>query len=171
MALSTTITPVTVPGSIPGDQVEVENFLPSIYAFASFAIDVSFTVTDDMTEVVDPITSVTCTLPYPGITLSVVDNNPAAYKVRISGTVSGIFTGEVYKFVKNNVVVELPPTTTDSELSIVEWAQPSIKSVLTSYPFVVNASSTINKSLSQYIYWDFTTSLNYFTNFVNASKY
>jgi hypothetical protein len=172
MAVQVTITPITIP-SIPGDQADPTGFAPSVYASQSFTYDTTFSVTDDNTLLPVNITSITCTPPLPGITITTTDSNPLAYKLRNTGVIVGVFTDEYYKFVQNKEVVTLPVNTTESNVSIVEWKQPTVKSNLISYTYVITTDipGTINTSLSQYVYWNFDPSLNAFSNFVLTSEF
>jgi hypothetical protein len=172
MALQVTIIPITVP-NIPGEEADTTGFAPSIYAGLSFTFDVVFVAIDDITMAPINITSVSSTPAFPGITITVVDNNPIYYKLRATGTVTGVFTDEFYKFSQNNVVVTLPSNTTESNISIVEWKQPANKSNLSSYSYVITTDvpSTINTTLAQYVYWNLNPSLNAFSNFVVTSEF
>lgn len=180
---------LVIPGDdYPGFSEEVQDtYFPSIFQNNQFSIDIEFSYlhTEESmdpevpnTEIQVNILDVGITLPpYSQVSMTVVDPDPTLYKVRVSGSLTGLFPSEVYEYLmKNRSVKQLNPPPTGDWLAIVGWQIPSIRKVTFDYGFTVSIepnpydASPIEVTYSQIGYWDFSQSLTYFQDSLAQGK-
>lgn len=117
---------------------------------------------------------------YSSVSFQVTDSDPLNYTVRLTGTLVNIIGGETYTVVLPTndptqgfpIVTTSPGASPNNYLAIIAWALPTILSggsarsyeLLTdAYTFTINPD-TENQvyTMSQYVYWDYTTSIQRF---------
>lgn len=170
MALTITVTPVTIPTVVGDDYTGAVGTLPSVVKGETFAIDIQFQYTDE-SMVQWNVNSITSTLAFNEAIVTVVNSNPYAYTIRISGTITDIFTDEYYRFLISSGVLVQQNVAPSDWIAITKWKLPSVKSINVTHSFTVNANEgTVSTDLTQYIYWTFDTSFSYFQTLVEESK-
>jgi hypothetical protein len=177
MNLITTITDVNVP-SIPGDlNPETDDYLSSVYQNSSFAVDITFSLSEEVTDpdtnetsaVPIPITSVIGILPRSTVNTSIINTNPTAYKVRVSGTFTDVIGDDFYRILVSDSVGVITTSTVNvpaEYLALVGWIVPSIFWNTVSYSFNIN-SGVASKTFTQYVYWNFEPGITNFTSVLN----
>lgn len=170
MALTLTVTPITVPTVTGDDYTGAAGTLPSVVKGEAFEIDIKFEYTDEM-MVPWNITSIEPVLAFTEAITTVVNSNPLAYTIRLSGTVTDIFTDEYYRFLlASGSFVQQTSAPTEWEV-ITKWKTPSVKfqNVTHSFNIIANEGSLLT-TVTQYIYWTFQSGVEYFQTLVSESK-
>lgn len=172
---------LAIPGDdYPGFTEEVQDtYFPSIFQNNQFSIDVEFSYLY-IEESVDPeipntetpvnILDVNIVLPpYDQVSMTIIDPDPTLYKVRISGSLTGLFPTEIYEYLmRNRSLSQLNPPPSGDWLAIVKWQIPQVRKVTFDYGFVIDLEAnpfgvgSIETTYSQIGYWDFSQSLIYF---------
>lgn len=185
--------PVSVP-SIAGDLYtgNSNTALFSINQGQSFIIDVVLTFQEETTTTPEgggepttaftniDITEVISTLEggYGSPTFTVLDTDPIAYKIRITGPVTQVIAGGTYNVVlpaqpgSNNFPTAIVPDNAkpDSFLAIYGWSPTQVYWQLlpNNYKFIVNPEVENEiKTMSQYVYWSWNIALQQFKDIVS----
>lgn len=185
--LKTAINVPTISGDLfPDDPMEANNYMFSAQLGVPYIVDLTFSLYlleesgEAIVETPEPITSVSVTVPgYTGVTFTVTDTNPYAYKVRTSGVPNVDLGNGSYSFVlrtnddtkpfptANNVPITAP---TPDFLALFKFVPPTYFWKLEENIYQVTASPAGSKTLSQYVYWDWVTGIQNFKNLVNSGE-
>lgn len=173
MAVTIALSNITVP-TIPNDlYVAGPLALPSVYQGTPFSFDMTFTLDDDAspTPNIIPITTLTPSLlgGYVNASFTVINTNPSAYVLRVSGTISNALPGESYQLLLNDgSLATVPIGSVPSYLAITAWNLPTTLSDFPiTYRFVLNGTVTVQPV--QYVYWNLTSALAAFKTVVAGS--
>ena len=191
-----TKTAVVIPspgGDLYPDE-DPDDFIFSAIQGTQFIVDLAIKLYETVETVTESGTTTTttqidvddvvCSLDsqYTGVSFTVTNSNPLNYTVRLTGNITNAVTGESFTFVMptNDPTQSFPITTTstssipDNYLAIVSWSLPLIgfwRLLDNSYSFVVNPDDEdVTKNMSQYVYWDYTSAVNNFTNLVSSGE-
>lgn len=184
--LKTAIDIPTISGdSYPDDPIEANTYMFSAQLEESFITDLTFKlyIIDNSgeapVEVPEAITAVNITTPgFTGVTYTVADTNPFAYKVRVSGVLS-VDLGGSYSFVlKTNDDTNPFPTADDipitspvpDYLAVFKFVPPNIFEKFEDDIYQISVAPAGSALLSQYIYWNWTKGIQNFRNLVASGE-
>lgn len=175
--------------SISGDLYtdDANTSLYSVIQGQQFTIDVVLTLQEESGG--DPptytnvnITEVQSSLQdYGTVTFTTIDNDPEAFKIRITGALTGVVPGGTYGVVLpaapgSNVfptAVVSDAIQPDDVLAIYSWAPTLVywQLLTNNYQFVVNPETeNQQKTMSQYVYWGWTFALQQFKDLVSQGE-
>jgi hypothetical protein len=166
MAVTITKTSITIPTISNDAYPGTDDYLFSVVQGTAFSIDVTFALDDGMVPPVPvPITSVSSSLSggYTSVSFTVMDTNPLAYRVRVSGTLTNVLTGESYQLLLNDgSLTTVSVSSLPAYRSITAWNLPTeLYKSINNYSFSLNSGAEVI-TMNQYVYWAIDPSITAF---------
>jgi hypothetical protein len=178
--------PIISGDSYPDDPVEANTYMFSAQLEEPFITDLTFKlyIIDNSgeapIEVQEAITSVSITTPgFTGVTYTVTDTDPFAYKIRVSG-IPNTDLGGSYSFVlgtdddtkpfptANNIPITSPLP--DDYLAVFKFVPPTLFEKYEDDIYQISVTPAGSALLSQYIYWNWTKGIQNFKNLVASGE-
>ena len=145
------------------------NYVPTVYEGATFSIDLDFqgayTTPPDTTYTYQNAVSVTVLSDLSSMGLSTTVIN--SHTLRLSGAQTNAFPGTFYQFLMPDFSIKiLPPTTTETYLSLVQYHMPPITSILKDLQFRVvippdltlgGSNTTESVTMNQWVLWRYAS--------------
>jgi hypothetical protein len=143
------------------------NYIPTVFEAASFSVDLNFegAYAEGEAFTYQNAISVTALSDVSAMGLTITALN--SHSLRVSGSQNNAFPGTFYQFLMPNYSLKvLPPTTTETYLSLVQYHMPAVTSILKEIQFTVvippdpllggtNVTETV--TMNQWVMWRYAS--------------